>query len=303
MAGTREVFVEADSSNYAEGRVRSIRLAVVHGTVTDPGPPNAKAVAGYFARDHGSPSSAHITVDGGPTRYRSVHDGDTAYAAPGANADGLHVECCMRPTRDKAKGRRFWSSDKGQATLREAAKVVGRWVVKHHLPVVWLTPAEVKAGRRGICDHDVVTKADLAPSAGHWDVGSGFPVARFLELVEHYAKAYRADHGTEPKPVSPPPSPVEFPLPAGEWYGVPDPDPRNHSGVYSARDARGVAKVQDRLRSLGYYAGGDSRGHYRIDTADAVRRFQHRHRLVTDQLVGAHTWAVLFRKDAKRARS
>lgn len=298
---TRIVTIKAGAGMYARGRLRKPRLAVIHGTVTDPCPEHARSVAHFFGTRRSSPSSAHVTVDGGPVRYRSVADADTAYAAPGANGDGLHVEGCFRPTHSKAKGAAFWSGGRcASRTLDQMAETVAEWCHKYGIPRRWLTAADVRAGRHGICDHYTCTRA---LGGSHWDVGAGFPVRRFMGLVEaHYQRLVRA--GRKPAPVHKPVPVVKgaprFPLARGHYLGRPSSSAACHSGYYSASDRAKVKTLQRRLTVLGYYRG-IADGMFGARTELAVRAYQKHNRLAVDGKAGAYTWASLWRQGARAA--
>lgn len=297
------VSLPAAAGMYRHGRLRSVRLGVVHSTVTPMGPPNARNVARFFATSRPSaPSSAHVTVDGGRTRYRSVADGDTAYAAPGANADGVHLELCEEPSHTAATGRERFTSAAGLATLEDGADQMALWVVKYHLPVRWLTVDETRRGLAGLCDHWVCTQA---LGGSHWDVGAGFPVARWVDMVGHRADAIRGQQAKPvPAPVHPVPLPAKapaFPLPAGHYFGRPSSSNFCHSGYYSAGDRAKVRQLQDRLIALGYLPRGADDGRYGAGTETAVRHAQRRNRLRVDGRVGIYSWAALWRAGAVRA--
>jgi hypothetical protein len=57
------------------------------------------------------------------------------------------------------------------------ADVCGR----RRIPVRWLSPDDLLAGRRGITGHAEVSKAYR--KSDHWDPGPGFPVQSFLDRV------------------------------------------------------------------------------------------------------------------------
>lgn len=258
--------------NYRKGRLRNVRLGVVHGTVSRPGPPGAANTAGYFAKDHGSPSSAHQTVDGGRTAWRSVADGDTAFAAPNANADGVHLELCMMPTHDAKAGAAFFASTVGQHTLEDGAEVMGAWASKYHLPARWLTPADVRAGHSGLCDHETITQA--YNPGGHWDVGAGFPVAQWLKLVTAAAV------GKTPPPVAP-------------VHPVPAPGKPTFPGIMQiGSHGSGVVTLQKRLAARGWAIKVD--GNYGPGTAAVVAAFQKQARMKVDGDTGPLTWAALW---------
>lgn len=90
-----------------------------------------------------------------------------------------------------------------------------------------------------------------------------------------------------PKP--PTEASVNFPLPAGHWYGPESSHPRNHSGYWAA-DRDEIRLIQNRL-------GVDLTGRYNTATERAVRRFQAGAGLAADGLVGVNTWTKLFQED------
>lgn len=88
--------------------------------------------------------------------------------------------------------------------------------------------------------------------------------------------------GKKPKPKGAP-----FPLPAGHWYGTPAADERNHSGYYWRGDRSGIRKVQKKV-------GVPDDGKFGPRTDAAVSRWQERHGLKPDGLVGIKTWTKMF---------
>lgn len=268
------ITIPAGQGMYRQGRLRSIRLGVFHGTVSAPGPGGARNIGGFFARTDRAPSSAHVTVDGGGTGCRSVQDGDTAYAAPNANADGLHLEMCMQPTRDATAGAAFWASALGRNTLNDAAQQMGTWCLVHHIPVRWLTAADVRAGHAGLCDHETISEA--YNPGGHWDVGAGFPIPTVLALV---AKAVGG--GAPFTPPKPPPSPVPSPH-APPFPGV----------LTIGSRGPGVTTMQKQLQARGWRITVD--GNYGPGTAGIVAAFQQEKRLKADGICGQYTWAALW---------
>jgi hypothetical protein len=263
----------AAPSNYRKGRLRSVRVGVAHGTVTPPGPPNAANVGGFFAQNRPkNPSSAHVTVDGGHVAVRSVADGDTAFAAPNTNADGLHLELCMQPTRDIKVGKEFWATDLGQDTLADGAEIMGAWAAKYHLPIRWLSPRELAAGQSGLTDHATVS---AAYKGGHWDVGMGFPVEQWLQLVLVAANG--------PKVVIKAKAPV---------HRVPAPAAPRFPGVMRiGSTGAGVRALQARLAARGWKVTVD--GQYGPGTAGILAKFQAEKRLKVDGVCGPLTWAAL----------
>lgn len=166
-------FVQAGS--YRAGRRRPIRLLVLHATQS-PCAGYAPRIAGYFAGGPGV--SSHYVCDD-TTTIQCVDDDDTAFTAPNANADGLHIEQCGYSEWSTTE----WLSGPPARMLEEqVAPLVARLAARHGIPLRWLTPAQVAAGEAGLCQHIDVTNA--YPGTGsHWDCGPHYPKDRVLELV------------------------------------------------------------------------------------------------------------------------
>lgn len=62
--------------------------------------------------------------------------------------------------------------------------------------------------------------------------------------------------------------------------------------LYWGSNGSEVIKVQNKLKSWGYYAG-PADGNYGAATAQAVKKFQAKNGLASDGVVGARTWAAL----------
>lgn len=173
-------FVEAGS--YRTGRARAIRLICLHATQS-PCAGYAPRIANYFAGGPGV--SSHYVCDDTQT-IQCVADEDTAFTAPNANADGLHIEQCGYSEWSRTE----WLTGPPARMLEtQVAPLVAHLAAKHGIPLRWLTPAQVAGGERGLCQHWDVTQA--YPGTGsHWDCGGDWPADRVLELAT----------GTTPEP-------------------------------------------------------------------------------------------------------
>ena len=78
------------ATNYRRGRSRKVRLAVIHTMEVKETSGAAEWCAGYFRGSKAPMASAHYYVDADST-IQGVNEIDTAYAAPGANADGIQI--------------------------------------------------------------------------------------------------------------------------------------------------------------------------------------------------------------------
>lgn len=232
------------SPNRHKGRIKPIRLVVLHSTESLEVSDGAENVAAYLARPS-TRASAHVITDN-DSSVRGVPDADTAWAAPGANADGLQLEMVGKAGQTSAQ----WDDAYSRAVLERSAQQVAEWCRTHGIPARALTVAQVRDGKtEGICTHDDVSKAFGRSS--HWDPGPSFPkavfVARVNELLGGAAPA--------PAPVSPGGLVVDGyagPATIRRWQQVMGTTP---DGVISGQGAADRAR-HVRLASMKYGGGG-----------------------------------------------
>lgn len=177
------------AKNYTKGpRKGTLRLIVIHSMESQEKPKTAETVAAWFSGANAPQSSAHWCVDNN-SRVQIVDDQDIAWASPGANADGLHIELAGKA----AQTRKQWLDAYSNGVLDQAAKVAAGWVIKYKIPVVKLTPSQLRDGKtKGICGHLDVTKA-FPDKGNHTDPGKDFPWDIFLEKVEYQVKVLKED--------------------------------------------------------------------------------------------------------------
>jgi N-acetyl-anhydromuramyl-L-alanine amidase AmpD len=159
------------------GRRAAVQLVVIHTAEVDCRPGVALAVANYFANPPAPQASAHYVV-GPEIVVQCVAERDTAWAAPGANPTGVHVELAARASWSAEQ----WLAPDVEAMLARAAQLVADICRRHGVPVVRLDVEGVRAGQSGLCGHVDASKA--WKKSDHWDPGPGFPWARFLDLVK-----------------------------------------------------------------------------------------------------------------------
>lgn len=168
-------FVQA--KHYYVGRKKPVRLIVIHCTVSKEVGTGAEAVAQYF-KNIDRRASAHCAIDSNSS-VGCVHDGDTAFAAAGANSDGYHIEIVGMPDQTVDQ----WLDDFSRATLDRSADIARAKATKWSVPTRWLSVAEIRAGKAGFCTHEDISKAYPEVSTGHWDPGPNFPKQFFMNLV------------------------------------------------------------------------------------------------------------------------
>ena len=167
------------TSRFGFGQPRNtslIRAICIHVTVNTPGTP-AENVANYQIQSESG--SYHELVDtGANVLIENTDDWLSWSAGPKGNWCALHRSYVMRGTESQAEWRKY------DAMLRAGAQRDAAWAKKYNIPVVKLTPAELRAGKRGFCAHYDVSLA--WGESDHTDPGAGFPWDYYLQLVREY---------------------------------------------------------------------------------------------------------------------
>jgi murein L,D-transpeptidase YcbB/YkuD len=210
-------------------------------------------------------ASAHYNVDNNSI-VQGVRDEDIAWAAPGANSDGIQIEqagTLQTPAQ--------WKDRYSLDMLENSCQLKAALAKKHGIPVVWCDVADLKAGRRGITQHWHASVAFRLST--HTDCGVNYPIEKVIELTREMVDH---DHNKHAKPDKPD-------LPSIEQGDV---------GWL-------VKKAQKHLNAHGFDprdADEDKFGK-RFDERmeQMVRRFQRDVGLKVDGVVGPLTWRKLRR--------
>lgn len=165
---------QVPTTNKHVGRLRPIRVIVIHTGETSEGPTAAEGMCSWAANPAAG-GSFHIAVDT-DSACRSVSDKDTAFGAPGVNADGLHLELAGRAGQTTGE----WADAASTAILARGAGVVADWSATYSIPMRWLSDAELADGvSKGMATH---AQASRVFGGDHWDPGPAFPAEKFLNL-------------------------------------------------------------------------------------------------------------------------
>lgn len=257
------------SPNHYSGRTVPIRVIVLHTMEVDETSTMAEAVARAFSNP-ARQASAHLCVDNDST-VRCVDDQDTAWAAPGANADGLQIEMAGRAGQNPAQ----WSDAYSKAVLERAAREVAAWCSRWGIPARTLTDAQLADGKtRGVVGHVQVSR--VFKRSTHWDPGPDFPMAAFLQRVQQILT---------PIPKPPPNQPTR---PASVTV------PPFPGTVRRGSSGSAVRQVQARLAARGWRIAVD--GIFGPGTEAIVRAFQTEKlgARAADGIVGPITWRALW---------
>jgi len=179
------------SPNKYTGRRAPIRLIVIHTTETGEDGSVAEAVGRAFANP-ARQASSQVVIDT-DSECRCVADEDTAWCAPGANADGLHEELAGRAGQTTSQ----WTDVDSKAILERAAQRTATWCRTYGVPARRLTDAQLADGKtRGLVGHDQVSR--VFKLSDHWDPGPNFPWAPFLARVASLVGGAVAKPQTKP---------------------------------------------------------------------------------------------------------
>lgn len=154
--------------NQYTGRISPVRLIVVHSTETPTS--TARSVAKNF-QDPARRSSAHWIV-GTDATVSGVAEADTAWAAPGANHDGIQVEQCGYAASTD------WTTGDGATVVSATARLIHDIATRWSIPIRHLTNAELAAGQRGIVTHAQVSA--VYKKSDHTDPGPAYPMATLI---------------------------------------------------------------------------------------------------------------------------
>jgi N-acetyl-anhydromuramyl-L-alanine amidase AmpD len=160
---------------------RPVRLIVIHTMEVPERDGIAKDIAIDFAnRPDTNQASAHLCIDN-KAIFQCVKDNDIAFAAPGANQDGIQLELAGRATQTAED----WNDAYSTAVLENAANAAAQYCLKYEIPVQHLTNAELgDQETKGFVGHVQVT--EVFKKSTHTDPGEAFPWDHFLERVEFF---------------------------------------------------------------------------------------------------------------------
>lgn len=138
----------------------------------------AQGAAAYL--QHRPDGSAHVVVDDKDT-YELQVPGRVTCGCAGFNTHVYHIE----QAGFAAFSRGQWMNHIG--TIRRCAYETARIAVRYNVPLRWLSPADLKAGKEGIATHATVTLSGVGTTT-HTDPGKHYPRHVYMALVKRYAR-------------------------------------------------------------------------------------------------------------------
>lgn len=148
---------------------RYVRLVVFHAMQARELPTTAEIIAKDFqVRPSTQKGSSHLCIDNNSI-IQCVLDNDVAFAAPGANHDGIQIELAgyAEQTREQ------WLDEYGIQMLTLACDAAAQYCLKYGIPPKHLNDSELRTGAKGFVGHDQVTR--VYKRSTHTDPGPGFP--------------------------------------------------------------------------------------------------------------------------------
>lgn len=168
-------FIEA--ALFTPGPRTAVDLVVLHSMESPEKPGTARAVAEWFHDPHRTPqASAHYLVDDREV-IASVREADIAWAAPGANRIGIHIEHAGRAAQTADE----WGDEFSMAMLHRSVELCASICRAWSIPAQLVDAAGLLVHARGITTHAEVTRAFGRSS--HWDPGPAFPLPWYVDRV------------------------------------------------------------------------------------------------------------------------
>lgn len=250
-------FIKAKHFTDTGAAGRSIDLLVIHDMEAPEDNQRAESCARFFATTT-KEASAHYCVDNN-SAVQCVKDPDVAWAAPGANSDGLQFEFAGYAKQTT----RQWKDEYGIDMLKRGARLFAEKCERYDIPALFRDANDLRANKRGITTHHEVSLAFKIST--HTDPGPNFPISWFITLVKEQLGA-----GHKPRDEKADLPTIRF----GDTTWL-------------------VKKAQAHLKRHGYYLEYDRGIHFDAHTEHAVVRFQRDHNLKADGVIGAATWRKL----------
>ena len=165
-------------------RTRPVELVVIHTAESPESEQGAENLAKYFQHPD-YVSSPHICTDNNSI-VQCVKDSFVAYAAPGANHNGIQIEIAGKMGQSKSDWLDFFSI----GCLAITADAVAQYCLKYTIPPIHISTEQLLAGEKGVIGHYQASAA--FKKSDHQDPGPNFPWVRFMSMVNIFMLERRA---------------------------------------------------------------------------------------------------------------
>ncbi len=172
------------TQNYHPTRLSEIKWIVNH-TAQCPTQVGRGKFIMEFLQPASRRASAHIGLDQAEI-WAGAQEEHTCWAAPGANASGLHIEHAGYAEYGSSAVWPDWTDpDIHRMVFVQSVSIHVDWCRRYDIPAVVCEPIDLLAGRKGITDHIRCTRAF---GGSHWDCGPQFPIYEVVEEVKYQLK-------------------------------------------------------------------------------------------------------------------
>jgi N-acetyl-anhydromuramyl-L-alanine amidase AmpD len=187
-------FVQARNFTRAAGANLPVSRIVIHDMEMAEKGTTAESCAALFASSNAPQASAHFCVDS-DTVVQCVDIDRIAWHAP-PNTGSIGIEHAGFANQNLTS----WLDDYGKAMLNRSAALCAWLCLLLDVPARWLTPAQLRAGERGLCTHASVSAA--WHQTDHSDPGPDFPKLYYLDLVRAHLNPTQEDDMPTPEEIA-----------------------------------------------------------------------------------------------------
>ena len=180
------------SPNMHQVTSRKVDLLVVHTMEAPEKGETAEQIAAFFARPL-TKASAHYCLDNNSI-VRCVNERNVAWAAPGANHDGVQLEHAGYARQTEAD----WADSYSRSMMLRSAELASDIVRRHQIPVRFILAPGLAAGLRGVTTHNEVSRA--FGLSHHWDPGFSFPMEQYLRDIKKFGLPTSPKSEKDPEP-------------------------------------------------------------------------------------------------------
>jgi N-acetyl-anhydromuramyl-L-alanine amidase AmpD len=171
--------IRAKNFTNASRTSAQMKHIIMHTMESPEGLTTAEDVSRWAAGSTAPQASWHYAVDANSI-VSCVEEEDVAWAAPGANHDGIQIEMAGRAGQTPAQ----WADAFSKAELVLAAKLVADICRRRGIRAVHGTNFDLSADRRGVYGH--VQASEVFKKSNHTDPGVGFPWDGFMKDVQAF---------------------------------------------------------------------------------------------------------------------